>query len=260
MKIASAILFLVFAVRPPSLRAYQGEPTNSASGGWSRAHWGMTRDQIKAAFPGKVVTLTVQLAVPTKTIGLDRVAVAGIPFRAAFFFDDDGGGLKQITFDLPDSTRSEAQVRKLEAWVSRQYGTDPIRGARGDLVFQSYWLLPENVIHIVWTRTGILVLGFAKPNGETAASIMKGWTEIPGTLSVGSDSSTSRLLGKSASQVQPINETPRFGKWHVSASKSQFDDSRTVVLTLIAENGIQGWLATSLPQLILRCQEGQTEM
>jgi hypothetical protein len=43
-------------------------------------------------------------------------------------------------------------------------------------------------------------------------------------------------------------------------SKSQFDDSRTVVLSLGAENRIQGWLATAVPQLLLRCREGRTEM
>lgn len=219
----------------------------------------MTKDQIKAAFPGKVGTLMVQLAVPTETIGIDRVALAGIPFRAAFFFDD-GGGLNDIVFDLPDSTRSEAQFRKLEDWLSHEYGTDPIRGARGNIVFQSDWLLPDNVITMTWTRTGILVIGFRKPSGETAASLMKGWTEIPGTPSLGGDSSTSRLSAKSASQIQPISDASRSGKWHVSESKSQFDDSRTVVITLIAENSIQGWLVTFRPQLILRCQERKTEM
>jgi hypothetical protein len=50
------------------------------------------------------------------------------------------------------------------------------------------------------------------------------------------------------------------GKWHVSETKSVFDDSPTVVLSLAAENGIRGWLASSIPQLVVRCQEGRTEV
>ncbi len=58
---------------------------------------------------------------------------------------------------------------------------------------------------------------------------------------------------------EPSGRASQFGKWRVSKSKSQFDDSQTVVLTLAAENSIKGWLATSIPQLILRCQEGRTK-
>jgi type VI secretion system protein VasI len=57
-----------------------------------------------------------------------------------------------------------------------------------------------------------------------------------------------------------IQSTVGREKWHVSEAKSQFDDSRTVVLTLAADNRIKGWLATSTPQLILRCQERKTEV
>jgi hypothetical protein len=61
--------------------------------------------------------------------------------------------------------------------------------------------------------------------------------------------------------VKPrAQDSEQNGKWHTIESKSQFDDTRTVVLSLAAENKIQGWLATAVPQLLLRCQEGRTEM
>jgi len=60
--------------------------------------------------------------------------------------------------------------------------------------------------------------------------------------------------------VPAVTEPHRPGKWQVSESKSPFDDSHTVVMSLAAENRITGWLATSLPQLLLRCKEGQTEV
>ena len=46
----------------------------------------------------------------------------------------------------------------------------------------------------------------------------------------------------------------------MSKLKSQFDDSPTVVLALLAENSIKGWLATSVPVLLIRCQERKTEL
>lgn len=53
---------------------------------------------------------------------------------------------------------------------------------------------------------------------------------------------------------------PSTGKWGRSSSTSSFDDSRTVVLTLEAENSISGWPGkTKTPDLILRCKENKTE-
>ena len=48
---------------------------------------------------------------------------------------------------------------------------------------------------------------------------------------------------------------PFTGKWQVSTSKSDFDNSTTVALSLEAENYVKGWLDTTLPTLILRCKE-----
>jgi type VI secretion system protein VasI len=52
---------------------------------------------------------------------------------------------------------------------------------------------------------------------------------------------------------------PVGGKWQVSADTSSFDDSPRVVLSLDAEQPIEGFLESYLPTLILRCQERQTE-
>src|SRR5687767_12336384 len=45
------------------------------------------------------------------------------------------------------------------------------------------------------------------------------------------------------------------GGWQQTLSKSQFDDSPTVVLRLAAEASVRVWLKSVLPVLILRCQE-----
>ncbi|NLF01660.1 MAG: DUF4352 domain-containing protein [Anaerolineales bacterium] len=49
------------------------------------------------------------------------------------------------------------------------------------------------------------------------------------------------------------------GKWHVQYGQSPFDDSRTVVLTLRAEEEVQGWLTSDTPVLVLRCQEHEVD-
>jgi hypothetical protein len=43
-------------------------------------------------------------------------------------------------------------------------------------------------------------------------------------------------------------------KWRVSESKSQMDDSKTVALSLDADNNIRGPLSDKRPTLIIRCQ------
>jgi len=50
------------------------------------------------------------------------------------------------------------------------------------------------------------------------------------------------------------------GKWKVTKKRSPMDDSSTVVLSLPAENIIQGWLRRERPTLMIRCQEGDTDV
>lgn len=54
--------------------------------------------------------------------------------------------------------------------------------------------------------------------------------------------------------------TPQVGgKWQYSEGRSPMDDSKTVVLALLAENQIEGWLARERPTLIVRCRENETD-
>jgi type VI secretion system protein VasI len=63
-------------------------------------------------------------------------------------------------------------------------------------------------------------------------------------------SPTSTIVPSKTSSPKPF-----IGKWQVSTGKSEFDDSTTVVLSLEAEDFIEGWLTTTLPTLVLRCKE-----
>jgi type VI secretion system protein VasI len=49
-------------------------------------------------------------------------------------------------------------------------------------------------------------------------------------------------------------------KWRVTESNSPMDDSKTVVLTLVSENEIQGPIGAVKPSLIVRCQQKKTDL
>src|SRR5690348_3730569 len=61
--------------------------------------------------------------------------------------------------------------------------------------------------------------------------------------------------------TQNANQTTAStGKWQTKIDTSSFDYSKTVVLTLPAENTIQAWLDTPLPVLVVRCKEHQLDV
>jgi type VI secretion system protein VasI len=53
---------------------------------------------------------------------------------------------------------------------------------------------------------------------------------------------------------------PFKGNWQVSTSKSEFDNSTTVLLSLDAENTVEGWLTITLPTLVLMCRETELDV
>lgn len=50
------------------------------------------------------------------------------------------------------------------------------------------------------------------------------------------------------------------GAWRLERSRSQLDDSETVVLYLDANEPIQAWLRSPVPTLFIRCKENKTEV
>lgn len=83
-------------------------------------------------------------------------------------------------------------------------------------------------------------------------------------LSLSSMTTTAVLqpLAKSTQPLLPIHLpsptntlAPETGDWQSSFGTSAFDDSKTVTLSLLADNPVDGWLTTYTPSLYLRCQE-----
>lgn len=106
--------------------------------------------------------------------------------------------------------------------------------------------------------------------GSVACSILTPPTPTPlptpdlksmETRIAGNIFATQTASAPTATPKPTATATPqRIGRWDISTSKSSFDDSETVVVSLDADSAIKGWLDTYVPRLILRCQESQTEV
>jgi len=95
----------------------------------------------------------------------------------------------------------------------------------------------------------ILVIG----GGFVFSSISQ--SSIP-TIAVLQPLATSTNLPHSTLMPLPTNTLPiETGGWQSSFGTSQFDNSKTVFLNLLADNPVQGWLTTYTPSLSVRCQE-----
>jgi len=224
------------------------------------AKWGMTEPEVLKAFGDAARSLAEQAATRESTgqrakIGIDDVAVGGVSFQARFLFDSPGK-LEAIHLDLPGSASSPvAQFQKVEDYFVPKYG-QPFRGTAVKDVL-SVWILQRSVIELRYAPT-MLSLRFTRLSGQTKESVMAGFVEIQGKPSFEVARPVAASVAKSPARVDPIN-VAQPGKWRLIKSKSQFDDSQTVVLSLLAENTIRGWLITSIPVLFLRCQEKRTE-
>ncbi|HNN14510.1 MAG TPA: type VI secretion system-associated protein TagO [Anaerolineales bacterium] len=86
--------------------------------------------------------------------------------------------------------------------------------------------------------TCILAVGILLKNPTSVTTISPQSTNVPTFVS-----------------TQTNTPAPSTGKWQVSTSKSEFDNSTTVLLSLDAENTIEGWLTITLPTLVLMCRE-----
>jgi len=232
---------------------------------WPQARWCMAEWEIIDAFQGKAKRLTGepsgrQFGERIATVGIDRMDVGGITLRALFLFDRTGR-LDRIHLSLPDSIRAtNRQFGQLEAYLTRKYG-EPARARsvnRGR--FASVWLRPGTAIRLDYIPPISLTLRFDKPSGETTESLTRGLLAVHGPHVLPESAAAARASAMRVAVEQHLPQPPAgSGKWHVSETKSEFDDSRTVVLSLDAENAVSGWIATATPKLVLRCKEGKTE-
>jgi len=189
-------------------------------------------------------------------IGIDDVGVGGVYFRALFLFDQSGE-LQRIRLYGPPPGSADTQFRKVDDYLAGKYG-EPLSGTMDDRS-RSVWILKNSVIALDYLSLTVLDLSFERRDGQSKESVLSGFTEVHRKHKRVVETGIALPAGKSLGRGQPVSAA-QLGKWRVSKSKSQFDDSPTVVLALHAENTITGWLATSVPILIIRCQERNTEV
>ncbi len=87
-------------------------PAAPGEGGWRAARWGMTQDEVLAAFPGEASRLegAVKLADGnTVAVGIEKHAIGGTDFRVRFVFDP-AGKLALVSLRTDPKTYAKPEV------------------------------------------------------------------------------------------------------------------------------------------------------
>jgi hypothetical protein len=71
---------------------------------------------------------------------------------------------------------------------------------------------------------------------------------------------TSNPAGIPPAQEADTPKTAPADGWHVTRSKSEMDDSKTVILTLHSDDIVKGWIEEQRPTLGIRCKEHKTSV
>jgi type VI secretion system protein VasI len=114
------------------------------------------------------------------------------------------------------------------------------------------------------TRLSCLILLLLVPGRSAGAEALKEIEARKMLACAAKSNSLERLacfddLAKIAGPLQE-QRSDTVGGWTIETSVSKFDDSRSVHLSLAANEKINGWLGKShLPQLNIRCRERKTE-
>ncbi len=129
------------------------------------------------------------------------------------------------------------------------------KGNRSTRVPSSNLLIAMGVgVATILLLGGLLYLGwvflFNKPINPIEANTMQ---TSKNTISASIAPTETQIRNRV--QTSTSTQIANNGKWQITTGKSDFDDSTTVVLSLVAENSIQAWLSTPTPNLIVRCQE-----
>jgi type VI secretion system VasI family protein len=111
---------------------------------------------------------------------------------------------------------------------------------------------------------------FSFAPANSSLSVSKGesliGTETGQCVRIGGPENETPLDLSALADLKPMDEdepslSESLGKWEVSQSTSQFDDSPTVVLSLSAEDEIDARFGGSgRPNIYLRCQENKTDL
>lgn len=129
--ICTTAIFWACCARPASA---QGRPDPA---GWDKARWGMTEDQVVAAFPG-------QAGRQGNKIGIPSIKIGGLAWTVEFGFDPEAKTLASVVLALEKPDATEEDYIRTENLLVRKYGRSWHRST--PQLMQSLWALPQTVI------------------------------------------------------------------------------------------------------------------
>lgn len=117
-------------------------------GGWSKANWGMTADQILAAFPGEAARMPEPDKYNHAAVSIDSIDVAGTTFRV-YFIPDDAGRLAAVNIQPRDMAgNSESTFQSVENLLVEKYGR-PWKSDDAETELQ--WTFPTTTLTLAKT-------------------------------------------------------------------------------------------------------------
>ena len=131
MRMLSVVVAAVLALASPGAPASAAEP--APTGGWRGARFGMTPDEVLAAFPKEATRISPEVKLAdgnTIGVGIDGFAFEGLTFDVRFIFA--GGKLALVSLRAPQKKYVDADgyARLREALV-KQWGA-PLEDTQDD--------------------------------------------------------------------------------------------------------------------------------
>ncbi len=120
-----------------SARAADPAPAAPAQGDFRSARWGMTADEVLAAFPGQAFRLEPPLALKdgnVVAVGLPQETVADLAFRVRFVFEK--GKLALVSYRTPENqpVKTAAPFTALEKLLTERWGKPTERSSDDNFV------------------------------------------------------------------------------------------------------------------------------
>jgi hypothetical protein len=139
--------------------AYAEDP-----GGWNKAKWGMTEDELRKVFEGQLTKLpeTIQNKNGTHcNYTMNDVKIGDFKFKATFCMNNDTKGLAQVQLDPVESVDSNLFLfESLTQMLIKKYGD--IAYKRYDQKFidlrEHKWYFPTTVIELIYLKSLVIIM------------------------------------------------------------------------------------------------------
>ena len=149
---------------PPAKRtALAATPTPLPPVAWRNARWGMTAEEVLAAFPGEAQIKDPATRPWARTycaVIIPRYEIEGSEFEVFFLFGDDSHTLESVHLHTPDKARPIPEAyERLKPLLTQKYGKPASEGeerSRGNDDRNTYWFLPTTSIQLGYTSMSSL--------------------------------------------------------------------------------------------------------